>query len=258
MSITLIFRFHICKAKNLYHISTWNSLLKCNKNVPFLKQTVIGDEKCILYNNVERKGSWGNWNEPPPTTPKAVCIQRMWGCIYGEIRRESSIISSLQKTRLLNSSKYPSQLDQLKAALNQKHLKFVNRKCIIFYQDSTRLHISLMTRQKLLQLGWGVLIHLLYSPDTVPLDFHLFWSSENSIHGGFVTKSCMTLGTPWAVAYQVPLPMAFPRQEYWSGFPFSSPGDTHLGILWTHVSYIAGSLLHCRWILYCCHFPGSL
>ena len=164
----------------------------------------------------------------------------------------------LLENQTINSKKCFSQLYQLKAALNQKHLKFVNRKCIIFYQDSTRVHVSLMTRQKLLQLGWGVLIHLLYSPDIVPLDFHLFWSSENSIHGGFVTKSCLTLGTPWAVAYQAPLPMAFPRQEYWSGLPFSSPGDSLLGILWTHVSYIAGSLLHCRWILYCCQFPGSL
>ena len=26
--------------------------------------------------------------------------------------------------------------------------------------------------------------------------------------------------TPWTVAYQAPLPMGFPRQEYWSGLPF--------------------------------------
>ena len=32
-----------------------------------------------------------------------------------------------------------------------------------------------MTRQKLLQLSWEVLIHLLYSPDIASLDFHLFW-----------------------------------------------------------------------------------
>ena len=32
------------------------------------------------------------------------------------------------------------------------------------------------------------------------------------------------LVTPWTVALQAPLSMEFPRQEYWSGFPFSSPG----------------------------------
>ena len=31
--------------------------------------------------------------------------------------------------------------------------------------------------------------------------------------------------TPWTVAHQVPLSMGFPRQEYWSGLPFPSPGD---------------------------------
>ena len=29
----------------------------------------------------------------------------------------------------------------------------------------------------------------------------------------------------WAVACQVPLSMGFSRQEFWSGLPFSSPGD---------------------------------
>ena len=31
--------------------------------------------------------------------------------------------------------------------------------------------------------------------------------------------------TPWTVVRQVPLPMGFSRQEYWSGLPFPSPGD---------------------------------
>jgi len=31
--------------------------------------------------------------------------------------------------------------------------------------------------------------------------------------------------TPWTVARQAPLSIGFPRQEYWSGFPFPSPGD---------------------------------
>ena len=33
-----------------------------------------------------------------------------------------------------------------------------------------------------------------------------------------------SFATQWAVACQAPLSMWFPRQECWSGFPFSSPG----------------------------------
>ena len=29
----------------------------------------------------------------------------------------------------------------------------------------------------------------------------------------------------FAIAYQAPLPMGLPRQEYWSGLPVPSPGD---------------------------------
>ena len=31
--------------------------------------------------------------------------------------------------------------------------------------------------------------------------------------------------TPWTVVHQAPLPMEFPRREYWSGVPFPPPGD---------------------------------
>ena len=31
--------------------------------------------------------------------------------------------------------------------------------------------------------------------------------------------------TPWTVAYQAPPSMGFSRPEYWSGWPFPSPGD---------------------------------
>ena len=39
------------------------------------------------------------------------------------------------------------------------------------------------------------------------------------------------LANPWTVACQTPLSMEFPRQDYWSGLPFSSPGDLpHPGV----------------------------
>ena len=33
------------------------------------------------------------------------------------------------------------------------------------------------------------------------------------------------IATPWTADHQDTLFMAFPRQEYWSGLPFSPPGD---------------------------------
>ena len=43
--------------------------------------------------------------------------------------------------------------------------------------------------------------------------------------GNLVTKSCLTLATPWTVVHQAPLSLGFSRQEYWSGLPFPFPGD---------------------------------
>ena len=34
-----------------------------------------------------------------------------------------------------------------------------------------------------------------------------------------------SFATPWAIAHRAPLSMEFSREEFWSGFPFPSPGD---------------------------------
>ena len=48
--------------------------------------------------------------------------------------------------------------------------------------------------------------------------------------------------TLWTVAHQAPLSVGFPRQEYWSGLPFPSPGDLP-------DKRLNPGLLHCRQIL---------
>ena len=45
------------------------------------------------------------------------------------------------------------------------------------------------------------------------------WSEVKSL------SRVQLFATPWTVAYKAPLSMEFPRQEYWSGLPFPSPGD---------------------------------
>ena len=45
--------------------------------------------------------------------------------------------------------------------------------------------------------------------------------------------------TPWTVACQAPLSIGFSRQEYWSGLPFPSPGESSQPRDRTEVSRIA-------------------
>ena len=40
----------------------------------------------------------------------------------------------------------------------------------------------------------------------------------------YVLSHVQLLLTPWTVACQAPRSLGFPRQEYWGGLPFPSPG----------------------------------
>jgi len=58
---------------------------------------------------------------------------------------------------------------------------------------------------------------------------HLF-SPQNSIQNEqqlLLSHQVMSdsFVTPWTIAHRVPLSMSFPRQEYWSGLPFPTPGN---------------------------------
>ena len=59
--------------------------------------------------------------------------------------------------------------------------------------------------------------------------------------------------TPWTVAHQAPLSMEFPRQEYWSGFPFPITGESSQPRDQILVSCIAGgffTIRSCKRFLY--------
>ena len=54
--------------------------------------------------------------------------------------------------------------------------------------------------------------------------------------------------TPWTVAYQATQSMGFPRQEYWSGLPFHTPGDLpNLGVEPMSSAWLVNSLPLSRW-----------
>ena len=60
-----------------------------------------------------------------------------------------------------------------------------------------------------------------------------FWPFNEvlCVHACSVSRSCPTLCDLMDCGCKAPLPIGFPRQEYWSELPFSSPGDLpHPGI----------------------------
>ena len=103
---------HKLSEKNLLHrISACDSLLKHNKNVPFLKQTVTGDEKWILCNNMQRKRSWASemnhhHHTKGQSSSKEGDVEYR---VYGGIGRESSIMSAFRNTKgLIPTSTAPN------------------------------------------------------------------------------------------------------------------------------------------------------
>ena len=157
--------------------------LKRNEFDPFLKRIITGDEKWIVYNNVVRKRSWSKRDEPPQTTSKAELHQKkimlsVWwdwkGVVFFEL---------LPRNQTINSDVYCRQLNKLNAAVKEKRPELVNRKGVIFHHDNATPHTSLATRQKLLRLGWEVMLHPPYSPDLAPSDYYLFRSLQNSLNG---------------------------------------------------------------------------
>jgi histone-lysine N-methyltransferase SETMAR len=104
-----------------------------------------------------------------------LCIWWDWkGILYYDL---------LPRNQTINSDVYCSQLDRLKAAIDQKRRELVNPKGVVFHHDNARPHVYSATRQKLMQLGWDVLLHPLYSPDLAPSDYHLFRSLQSCLKG---------------------------------------------------------------------------
>ena len=51
------------------------------------------------------------------------------------------------------------------------------------------------------------------------------WPTASRSHFLFlITVMSDSFATPWTVAHQAPLSMGLPKQEYWSGLPFTPPG----------------------------------
>ena len=80
----------------------------------------------------------------------------------------------IPRNQTINSDVYSRQLNKLNATVKEKQPKSVNSKGVIFHNDNVTLHTSLAIHQKLLRLGWEMMLHPPYSPDLASSDYYLF------------------------------------------------------------------------------------
>ena len=181
---------HQLSAENLLQrVTICTSLSSRNKREPFLKRIVTGDEKWVLYVNVERKRQWLDKDQKalptakPGLHPKKVLLCVWWdwkGVVYFEL---------LDQNQTITADIYCQQLDQLKTALAIKRSALTNKWGVILQHDNARPHTAKITRQKLNDFGWEVLPHPPYSPDIAPSDYWLFRSLQSDLSGkNFKTK----------------------------------------------------------------------
>jgi len=146
---------------------------------PFISRIVTGDEKWVLYNNVQRKRQWLSSGQQPIPTPKPglhpkkvlLCV---WWDIEGVIHHELLNIG-----QTITADIYCQQLDRLHDRLVKLRPSLVNRRGIVLQHDNAKPHTAKITREKLKKFGWDVLPHPSYSPDIAPSDYHLFQSLQH-------------------------------------------------------------------------------
>lgn len=91
--------------KNLMDLTFLILCSSATRNNPFLKRTIIGDKKWIIYSNIARNMYWGNPNEPPFTTTKAGVYSNVILCIWWDLEGQRV---QLPQNQSLNSDKYRS------------------------------------------------------------------------------------------------------------------------------------------------------
>ena len=136
-------------------ISICDSLLKRNETDAFLKRIITGDEKWVVYDNVVRKRSWSQRDEPAQLTSKddiqqkKVMLSVWWdfkGIVYFEL---------LRRNQTINSNVYCHQLMKLDKEIKEKRPELATRKGVMFHQDNARSHTSVVIRKKFIVVRLG-------------------------------------------------------------------------------------------------------
>ena len=79
--------------------------------------------------------------------------------------------------------KYAQQINEMSQKLQCLQPTLVHRKGPILLHDNAQRHVVQLTLQKLNELGYKVLLHLPFSSDLSPTNYHFFKHLNNFLQG---------------------------------------------------------------------------
>ena len=115
---------HVLTERDLLRrINDCDTLIRRQRNEPFLKRIVTGDEKWVVSNKVMSKRSWSKKNKLAPTTSKPYIHQNkvllsVWWAFNGIVYFELFF----PHNTTINSEVYCNQLDKLSYALKENRI----------------------------------------------------------------------------------------------------------------------------------------
>ena len=117
------------------------------------------DEKWIMFDNTTQGSQWLDRDQAPLGVPKPhKFVKKVMLCVWWNTR---GIVhyEVLESGQTVDSALYCQQLERVNQALADKGIKPEDTRLL---HDNARPHVSIMTQEKIEELGWEVLTHAPY------------------------------------------------------------------------------------------------
>lgn len=179
----------LTEAQQAARVRVCAELLQMYKTANFLDKIITGDEKWIVYNNVQRTKEWRSSGQSASQVAKPEVHQRKVLLSVWWSKRGIEHYEVLPNGQTITSEIYRQQLDRLLVKLRKNRPELINRKGVLLQHDNARPHVAKSTVKHINDFAWSVLPHPPYSPDLAPSDYALFRSLQHHLAGKTFTSS---------------------------------------------------------------------
>ena len=137
----------------------------------FIHCIVTCDETWVHHYTPEMKRASKEWRGKGEKCPVKAKMRLSAGKVMATVFLDFKwvlLVDSLHARKTVNAAYFCDLLEEVQAAHRSK------RRDVLLLHDNVRPHSAALTQEKLAQMYWNALEHLLYSPDLSPCDYDMF------------------------------------------------------------------------------------